>query len=459
LNHFVYQNFNSDEKRRMVFDGIMANCPGAGKGLFNSRFAQFTRHGSHHEDNLYPVDFFPFTTVPQYDPITGKKGDAFNRARKSGFLAKMFFINSSTDYWTRAASLLHTDVQGKKDAKIDTNVRIYAIAGGAHTHAPVSLNRALLTALDQWVSYNIEPPPSQIPKISDGTLVNLEQWQKKFPDIPGILKPPSFYHPFRLNMGPRWYTKGIADQVPPQRGPRYVCLVPQVDEDGNEIAGIRLPDIAVPLATFTGWSMRSPFFSNTLRRNAGRKWPFPITPEKRQKNGDPRKSILERYPSKVQYLSAVAKSVLNLKEQRFLLSEDLARLLKEAAERDYWPLDKNDSLVSIKEFTAQPSMVNRGETSILTVNFEGLACQIMSVRAIVREAPRVSLIFENNGRDDDKQAHNNVWTGKLKVVPDAAPGVYHLDIKAFDINWNPIYLSHTVKDGKGETAWIIITVK
>lgn len=174
LNHFVYQNFNGDEKKRMVFDGIMANCPGAGKGLFNSRFAQFTRHGSHLEDNLYPIDFFPFATVEQKDPLTGKKGDAFSRARKSGFMPKMMFINSPTDYWTRAASLLHTDVEGKNDIEIDSNVRIYAIAGRAHTDDRIGIiGRALLTTLDQWVSLGIEPPGSQIPKISDGTLVKI----------------------------------------------------------------------------------------------------------------------------------------------------------------------------------------------------------------------------------------------------------------------------------------------
>jgi len=175
LNHFVYQDFNGDEKQRRVFDGLMANCPGAGKGLFNSRFAQATRHGSHHEDNLYPIDFFPFTTVEQVDPVTGERGDALARARTHGFLPKMFIINSSTDYWTRAASLLHTDVEGKTDADIDPSVRIYLVSSRAHVDDRIGfIGRALLTALDQWVSLGIEPPASQIPKISDGTLVDIE---------------------------------------------------------------------------------------------------------------------------------------------------------------------------------------------------------------------------------------------------------------------------------------------
>jgi hypothetical protein len=331
LNHFVYQDFNGDEEKRKVFDGIMANCPGAGKGQFNSRFAQTTRHGSHHEDTLYPVDFFPFNTVEQIDPITGERGDGFSRARKSGFLPKIFFINSSTDYWTRAASLLHTDVEGKKDAAIDSNARVYLIAGRAHVDGRIGvIGRALLTALDQWVSADVEPPESKTPKISDGTLVTLEAFRNAFPDVPRAEIPPSFYHPYRLDAGARWQTDGIADHVPPQAGPRYVCLVPQVDEDGNEIAGIRLPEIVVPLATFTGWSMRSPSFSRTLRRNAGRIWPFPRTAEERKQTGDPRKSMLERYPTKKDYISGVTECILDLHSQRFLLDEDVVMLLKQA---------------------------------------------------------------------------------------------------------------------------------
>jgi hypothetical protein len=331
LNHFVYQDFNGDEKRRMVFDGIMANCPGGGKGLFNSRFAQTTRHGSHLEDNLFPIDFFPFNTVEQHDPLTGERGDGFARARKSGFLPKMFFINSSTDYWTRAASLLHTDIEGKKDAGIDPNARLYAVAGRAHVDARIGIiGRALLTALDQWASRGVKPPESQIPKISDGSLVTLETIRKTFPDFPGIQIPESFYHPYRLDPGPRWHTQGIADNVPPKTGFRYVCLVPQVDEDGNEIAGIRLPEIVVPLATFAGWSLRTPSFSRTVRRNAGRVWPFPRTAEERERTGDPRKSMLERYPTKKDYIFKVTECLLELNRQRLLLDEDVAMLLKQA---------------------------------------------------------------------------------------------------------------------------------
>jgi hypothetical protein len=330
LNHFVYQDFNGDEQKRIVFDGIISNCPGAGKGLFNSRFAQTTRHGSHLEDNFYPIDFFPFASVEQMDPLTRVKGDGLAGSRMSGFLPKIFYINSSTDYWTRAASLLHTDVVGKTDIEIDPNVRIYAVAGRAHTDARIGLiGRALLTALDHWVSHGVEPPESCIPRISDGTLVSLEEFRETFPKIPGCELPDSYYHPLRLDLGSRWTTEGIADNVPPKTGPRFVCLVPQVDEDGNEIAGIRLPEISVPLATFTGWSLRSPSFSRTLRRNAGRVWPLTRTAKEREEMKDPRKSIAERYPTKEAYLSKVKSAVQDLLQQRFLLKEDADMLVEQ----------------------------------------------------------------------------------------------------------------------------------
>jgi hypothetical protein len=334
LYHFVCQDFNNDEQDRIVFDGMIPNCGGGGKGQFNSRFAQSTRHGSHHEDNLYPIDFFPFTTVEQYDPINDVYGDGLGMARVSGTIPKMMFINSSTDYWTRAASLLHTDVEGKKDAEIDPNARIYLVAGRQHVDGRIGiLGRALLTALDEWVTEGVEPPESKVPKIADGTLVDLEMWKKAFPDIPGMRTPPSYYQPYRLDPGARWESDGIMDNVPPTTGPKYVALVPQVDKDGNEIAGIRLPEIAVPLATYAGWKMRSPTYSHTLGRNTGKIWPLARTKKDRKREGDPRKSITERYKTREDYMARATACISQLRDQRFLLEEDYARLLKEAEAR------------------------------------------------------------------------------------------------------------------------------
>jgi len=186
---------------------------------------------------------------------------------------------------------------------------------------------------------------------------------------------------------------------------------------------------------------------------------LPVTAEERRKNGDPRKSILERFPTKADYLSEVTKSILNLKQRRLLLDEDVAMLLREAAEQDYWPVMEKEAQVAIKEVSARPAEVKRGETSILTVMFEGHKDQIISVKAVVREASHNRYVFNDDGKDGDEKANDYVWTGKLEVVSDAVPGEYHLDIYAFDTRWNPVFLAGTIKDGRGEVGSVIITVK
>jgi hypothetical protein len=457
LNHFVHQNFNGDEKKRIVFDGVMANCAGAGKGQFNSRFAQFTRHGSHHEDNLYPIDVFPFATVAQEDPVTGEKGDAFGETRNSGFMPRMMFINSSTDYWTRAASLLHTDVEGKRDIEVAKDVRIYSIAGRAHTDDRIGIiGRALLAALDEWVSLGTEPPASQIPRIADGTLVTLDEFKKNFPRIPGLIMPESFYQPFRLDPGPRWEREGIADNVPPRTGLKYVCLVPQVDDNGREIAGIRLPEIEAPLATLTGWSMRNPSFSNSLRRNAGAVWPLSRTAAERRKSGDPRKSILERYPAKKDYLLNVYKCLLRLKSRRLLLDEDVRMLLMEAAQADYWP---DVSPVRIKEVSVRPAEVSAGGTLSVSVFFEGPQEGVLTVLAKFREATDLKYPLNDDGINGDERAGDHVWSGLIQIPSDVPKGGYHFDILALDRDLNGIYLPVSANGENREPASLIFSVR
>lgn len=459
LNHFVYQNFNGDEQGRKVFDGIYSNCPGAGKGLFNSRFAQPTRHGSHHEDNWYPIDFFPFATVKQRDPVTGQTGDAFAKAKQAGFFPKMIYVNSSTDYWTRAASLLHTDVMGKRDIKIDPDVRMYAMAGIAHTSGRTAfIGRALLTALDRWVTHGIKPPDSQIPKISDGTLVDYKTWRRQFPVIPGIVFPVSFYQPYRLDLGKEWETRGIATHVPPKIGPKYVCLIPAVDEDGNELAGIRLPDVGAPLYTVCGWSQRNLSFSHTIRRNAGRVWPFPRTKEEREKSGDPRKSILERYPSKMHYIREVMKSLFELRGKGLLLDRDFVLLLHEAVSQNYWPTDAQSATVFIKEAKAEPATLKTGETLKLAVCFQGRRNHIFAVQAIILDSARQrlgQLPLNDSGSNGDKKAGDDIWTIDIPVNQ---AGIYYLDIEAIDKDFNPVYLAGTIKEGKGKTGSVKVTI-
>ncbi|MFH1923720.1 MAG: alpha/beta hydrolase domain-containing protein [Planctomycetota bacterium] len=355
VHHFLYDGFNADETGRVVFDGCLAHVAGAGKGLFNHRFGMATVYGIHHQGNLYPSEFFPFTPMPQKDPVTGHEGDTLARARAQGHVPKMIFTQTSTEYWARAASLLHTDVEGKRDLELDPNLRIYSVAGAQHLGAgppdrgtcqnprnilddrPPVL-RAMLVALDRWVGEGRQPPASRYPRIADGTLVGLDVFRGSFPHIPGVRLPEGYYMPLRLDFGPRWYTEGIADFVPPKPGPPYQTLVPAADADGNELAGIRLPDVAVPLGTFTGWNLRAAEYGaeGMLGGLHGSYLPFARTPDERSKQGDPRPSVLERYPTRAVYLARMTEAALQLEQEGFLLEADVVEILKTASTRRLW---------------------------------------------------------------------------------------------------------------------------
>ena len=354
IHHFIFEGFNSDERRRIVFDGAIPHVGGGGKGNFNFRFAQTTRYGSQLEENLFPSDFFPFTTTIQEDPVTGRKGDTLSRARELGNLPKIFFTETSTEYWCRAASLLHTDVAGTRDVPLDPNVRLYLISGAQHVvsgsptkgiykygrnildHRPAL--RALLVALDAWVTDGTAPPPSRYPRLDDGTLVDVATWRQQFPVIPGVEPPESCYTPCRLDFGARWLSDGIFDKVPPERGEPFRTLVPAVDIDGNEVAGIRLPDVAVPRATYAGWNVRGTNCGGEglLSRYIGSYFPFHRMPEERREEGDPRSAVTERYPTRQAYLERVSAAARELQEERLLLEEDVTAIRKAAAARQLW---------------------------------------------------------------------------------------------------------------------------
>ena len=355
VNHFIYDGFNTAVGGRPVFDGAIAHVAGAGRGLFNHRFGLATLYGTQHRDNLVPSEAFPLATVPNVDPVTGEEGDMLARARAQGHVPKLFFIQSSTEYWSRAASLLHTSVDGERDLAVDANVRIYLIAGSQHLGATPAtpgigqtprnplyhrppIFRALLAALDRWVSEDEAPPESRYPRIDEGTLVTLETFNAAFPAIPGVTAPKVVYRPLRLDLGPRWHREGVADLLPPETGEPFTTLVPMVDSDGNETAGIRLPDIAVPVGTHTGWSLRAAAHGaeKMLAGLDGSFLGFPHTGEDREQTGDPRPSILERYPTRADYLSKITEAAMALQQEGFLLAEDALEMIRRAGEGAYW---------------------------------------------------------------------------------------------------------------------------
>jgi hypothetical protein len=359
LRHFLYQGFNADEQGRKVFDGVFDQVGGAGRGSFNHRFGQASRDALQFFNILFPVDLFPFTDGPSTDPETGKTDGLLARAEKTNTVPKLFHLLTNSEYFNRAGSLVHIDPSGTKDAELPANTRIYMIASAPHGPGPFPpasntgggmvgravLNpldyrpavRALFRALDRWVADEAAPPPSAYPKIADGTLAPPDR--AGWPAIPGFQLPQQPLRAYHLNFGADW-DKGIVSVEPPEVGKPFGFGVPTVDADGNVRAGIRLPDIAVPLATQAGWNYRDASIGapERLAGEIGSYIPFAQTRADRARANDPRLSIEERYRGRDEYVGKFAASALELVERGYLLAEDVADLLKHAAAHYDWAI-------------------------------------------------------------------------------------------------------------------------
>lgn len=347
LRTFLYYGFNQDEQNRRVFDGVMVHVAGAGRGSFNHRFAQASRDGHPFMNCFYPTDIFPFTDLEQSDPETNLSGSILSRAMKDNVTPKIFYTNSSYEYYGRAASLIHTALDGTQDAPLAKETRIYLLAGSQHGPAafPPSPQRAqqmanpnnfrwsmraLLLALNRWVAAGKEPPPSQYPRLADRSLTPLTGL--KLPRTPGVRLPERIQTAYRLDFGPAFRSQGIVSLEPPKVGSPFPTLVPQVDSDGNETAGIRLPEIQVPLATYAGWNLRAPELgaADELLSMVGSFIPFARTQAERLKVHDPRPSIEERYPNRREYLERVKAAAQRLAREGYLLESDIPNIVEGA---------------------------------------------------------------------------------------------------------------------------------
>ncbi len=357
LRHFVYEGFNEDERGRIVFDGVFDQVGGAGRGSFNHRFGQQSRDQLQHFNILYPVDMFPFTDADQTDPETGVTDGLLRRATRSNTVPKFFHVLTDSEYFNRAGSLVHTDVTGTRDIPPPATSRIYFIASaphivGAFPPAPYAdldfvgradmnplvytpVIRALFRALDRWVAEGVAPPASRYPQLADGTLTTVAA--SGWPTIPGYARPSSPMSTYRLDFGPDW-PKGIVTIEPPTIGKPFVGRVPAVDEAGNDRAGIRLPEIAVPLATHTGWNYRRPEIGapDRLASEIGSYLPLPKSRADRERTKDGRQSIAERYASQTDYLGRIALEAVALVEQRLLLPEDVPAMIQRARAHYDW---------------------------------------------------------------------------------------------------------------------------
>lgn len=334
---------------------MLIHTAGAGRGSFNHRFAQPSRDAHRYSAFFYPTDIFPFTSRTQTDPTTGRTDGLFAHAHDRDHLPKIFYTNTGYEYWGRAASLIHTSMDGTQDVEPFPNERIYHLASGQHfvsrfppdpeARMPgadayrgnpldflVNL-RALLVRMMEWVEGESEPPPSAYPRIDVGTLVRIGN--VGFPEIPGIAFPHVVHEAYRVDYGPRW-AEGIITEQPPELGPAFPIRLPRVDSLGNELGGVRNVEIRVPLATYTPWHVRTGHAGGNgeLTDFFGTLIPLPRTEAERQRTGDPRPSIERLYSDEQDYLSRVREAAELLVERGFLLEEDADRVVGRA-ER-YW---------------------------------------------------------------------------------------------------------------------------
>ena len=346
LQSMLYYGLVVDGRGRRAFDGALVAAAGAGRGACNIRFAQSGRHFGPDTELDFPTDRFPFTAAAQIDPVTKEAGGVLDRTGSAA--PKVFYINTAGEYWSRAASLTHTTPDGSADAPSDNRVRLYMIAGGAQASASIGergalahcrdpldtrpLLRAMLLHLDGWVTLRKEPPPSTIPAVANGSLGRLNQYLDKFPKVPELRGPTKLFEPPRLDFGARLATEGIADIVPPRAGRSFTALVPLPDADGLDTGGISLPEISVPLGTYTGWNMQNAATGapERLARYDGSFLPFERDENERLAGGDPRLSIKERYPTRDAYTKAYAAATLALAEKKLILGSDINPMIERA---------------------------------------------------------------------------------------------------------------------------------
>lgn len=350
IRDFVWQGFNADAAGRRVFDGLMPHVSGAGGKWLNQRFANaVVSGGQQHEDHYAPADRFPFAYSPCKDPHSGRS-DAI--LKRPGTDPLIVHTQTATEYWQRRGSLVHTDCEGNDLAEPE-GVRIYHWTGTQHSADPNQqaprravcenwlnvaqtsmLFRAMLDALDRWADGGPPPPPSRYPCVADGTLVPCETWRAQFPAIPGGAVPQTPNSMPALDFGPR-AGEGILDREPPEvlAEEGYPVLVPAVDSDGNEIAGVPAPMIAAPVGTFAGWNIRRRGIAGgVMHEFSGSYIPFPDTPEERAATGDPRPSLLERYKDAAGYAQAIEAAARTLVTEGFMLEEDVPRAVARAGD-------------------------------------------------------------------------------------------------------------------------------
>ena len=356
LRHYLYNGINADEQGKIAMDGVISHVGGGMRGEFNLRFGQPSK------DVCYIIpELFPFTDLTQNDPVTGNKEGLLDRLCDTGHVPKIMFTNSSGEYWRGDAGLIHTDLETMSDAVEHDNVRKYQFAGTQHgpgSYPPIlvresdglkgdlpfntvdyrPLLRACIRNMDTWIKKGALPPASTHSNFADGTAVESKDIYRRFEKLPFVRSTEMILNPVRLDYGPDQHI-GRTSKLPPAVGDIFPALVSDVDETFNEVSGIRLPDISVPVATNTGWNLRHPDMGNQdlmigiTGGLAGWSVPLAYSKSAREKVGDPRPSIEELYESEKDYMLKVEEEVRKLLALRYIDDFDADGIVCKAKER------------------------------------------------------------------------------------------------------------------------------
>ena len=346
MHDFVWLGFNQDEAGNRAIDGIQNWVAGATGIFVNYRFGQGGRTQRQHIARWFPEFQMPFTNQVIDDPITGKKDGRLARCTASNTCPKIFEVNSANEFWSKDMAVGLVDAKGRDRTDEPANVRNYFIASLPHGAArgkgicqqnrnplgPGVVLRALLADMDEWVTKGTEPPKSRVPRTGEGTLVPpLPQSSQGFPKLTGVTYNGRMHTGDLFDYGPD-FDRGILTTLPPRLvGTPYPALVPKTDADGNDVAGIRIPEVAAPVATYTGWALRAnPSGGDDGCDAAGQMIDFAGTRAERMSSGDPRPSLEERYASHEAYVNAVSTAANALARDRLLLPEDVQAYVQKA---------------------------------------------------------------------------------------------------------------------------------
>lgn len=351
---FLHLGFHRDESDRVVVEGLWPHITAARLPI-NLRFAAPGRAFLQHEEHTFPSYEFPIAYNVMKDEFSDRVDGVLRRCRETETCPKVVHTVSASEYWQERASLNTTDALGKTDLVLPDNVRFYLLSSTQHgpareaTRHPLAKHwtnpnpnadamRALLVALDRWIQHGPPPPDSRYPRLSDGTLVLPNAKSTGFPEIPGVSYPRDMNDLSLLDYGPEFLSRGIVSNHPPKvkPGASWRPLVPKVDADGNDVAGIRSVTLRVPLGTYTGWNIRTAEAGaeGEMYRLDGSFIPFARTNSERLETGDPRLSLEERYGDHDGYVRAVKGAANELVEEGFLLAADAERIVRDAAASD-----------------------------------------------------------------------------------------------------------------------------